>query len=482
MMNRREFLAQSALGSAALLMPRGAHAADAQRVVVVGAGLAGLTAAFELVERGHAVTVLEANSRAGGRVLTLRRPWDDGLYNEAGGEWIHPNHRFLHHYIEHFQLKLKEDEGPSALWREGKLVPEEESFEAIAGYEDLQKRFEEALAKINIHENPERSEMIRLDAVSYGEWLRSLGASQAALERHRIRVNDLMTVDLEEISALHMLYEYALPQDEVAESRIVGGNSSLPEAFAKALGERIRRGAVVRAIEHDGRGVRVRYVQNGAAKQEDADHVVIAIPGVMVKRLQFTPGLPRAAARAYAALHHGRIMKITLQTRTRFWEKHDPAYTGVVTYREAGNIYHGSNGQPGTRGLLTNYVAGWGATAWGPLGAAGQIAAAKKFTREVWQHAPNEIERARSWHWDIQPWARGGYAFFAPGQMTSVRPVIAQPFGRIHFAGEHTAVWQGYMNGAVESGVRAAGEIDSAVGQLFERLRARERAGIARAA
>jgi len=477
MMDRRTFLQQGALaGAAAAWRPALALPQNAKHVVIVGAGLAGLTAAFELSARGHKVTVLEASGRSGGRVLTLRRPWDDGLYCEAGGEWVHPNHRFIRHYLELFCLQLQQDEGPTALWQDGQLLSEEEAEAALEGYADLRKRIRDAAEKINIYENPERSSQIRLDAMSYGDWLRSLGASEAALARHRIRVNDVMTVDLHEISALHMVYEYALPQEDVEESRVRGGNALLPEAFAKHLGDRVLWNAPVQSVEHDAGGVTVTYRWKGSPQKLQADHVVVAIPGTLVQRLRFTPALPRATAAAYRQFGYGRIMKVVLQARTRFWEKHDPPYNSVVTHREAGNIYHSTVGQSGRRGLLTNYVAGWGADAWAPLGPAGQIAAAKKLTHQVWQHAANEMERARSWHWNIQPWARGSYGFFAPGQMTSVRPVIAQPVGRIHFAGEHTAVWQGYMNGAVESGLRAASEIDFAVTKLFQDLRAQERA------
>lgn len=476
MFTRRAFLQKTAIASASALLPRRLRAQNPQRVVIVGAGLAGLTAAFELSQRGHSVTLLEASSRAGGRVLTLRRPWDDGLYCEAGGEWVHPNHQYIRHYIARFGLELKQDQGPSATWQDGKLLGEGESARAIPGYGDLEQRIDEAAAKIDIYQHPERSAQLRLDAMSYGDWLRSLGASEAALARHRIRVNDVMTVDLHEISALHMLYEYALPQDDVVESRIRGGNSLLPEAFAKRLDDHIRWGAAVQAIEYNPGGVSVSYLQKGNAGKVEADHAVIAIPGMLVRLLKFSPELPRATVLAYRALGYGRIMKVVLQSRTRFWEKREPPYTGVVTHREAGNIYHSSIGQPGRRGLLTNYVAGWGADNWGPLGAAGQIAEAKKLTSDVWQITPAEIERARSWHWNIQPWARGSYAFFAPGQMTSVRPLVAQPVGHIHFAGEHTAVWQGYMNGAVESGLRAAAEIEPAVTKLYGDLQAKEQA------
>lgn len=471
-LDRRDFLRGVAGAAGATLLPAWLRAQSARlRVVVVGAGLAGLSAAYELMRRGHSVTVVEARPHAGGRVFTLRSPWDDKLYAEAGGEWVHPNHTYMLHYIKEFGMELVPDEGEKGFWDNGKFFSGEEAEKGIPGHADLRKKIAEHVARIDIFENPERSALARLDGMTYADWLRSLGASDAAIARYRIGVNDLMTVDVTEISALHMLYEYALPMhDDVTESRIRGGNTRLPEAFSHALTSRIRYNSPVTKVYADPRGARVNCGAGRSGFIVEADHVIIAIPGTEISRLSFEPELPPDTARAYQAIGLGRIMKVVLQTRTRFWEKHRPPLQGVETLREAQSVYHSSNGQPGPRGLLTNYVAGWGADAWAPLGYMGQMAAARKLTGEIWKQPPTAFERSMSWHWNVQKWTRGSYAFFAPGQMTSVRPVVAQPVDRIHFAGEHTAVWQGYMNGAVESGLRAASEVDPGIRPLFDQL------------
>lgn len=476
--NRRDFIRQAAATAGAALLPSWAEAqGERLRVIVVGAGLAGLSAAYELLRRGHNVTVVEARTHAGGRVLTLRNPWDDKLYGEAGGEWVHPNHTYIQHYIKEFGLELSPDEGEKGFWDNGKFFSDADAEKSIPGSADLRKKIAEHAARINIFENPERSALARLDGVNYADWLRSLGASDAAIARIRVGVNDLMTVDITEISALHMLYEYALPMhDDVTESRIRGGNIRLPEGFSRVLASRIRYNSPVTKVYWDPRGVRVNCSAGASGFIVEGDHVIIAIPGTEVSRLRIEPDLPPDTARAYQAIGLGRIMKVMLQTHTRFWEKHRPPLQGVETLHEAQSVYHSSNGQPGPRGLLTNYVAGWGADAWAPLGYVGQIAGAKKLSGEIWKQPPTAFERGLSWHWNVQKWIRGSYAFFAPGQMTSVRPVLAQPVDRMHFAGEHTAVWQGYMNGAVESGLRAASEVDPAIRPLFDELTQKARA------
>lgn len=449
-----------------------------QRVIVIGAGLAGLTAAYELQRQGHRVVVLEARPRPGGRVHTLRHPFDDRLYAEAGGEWIHPNHHHILHYVQEFSLELQRDEGALAVLSDDGLQTPEQAEARIPGFAELQKRLEEHLKEVNVFDPPDRSTLARLDRTTYSEFLRSLGASEPAVAYERSRVNTLMTADVDEISALHMLYEYGLPQPETVQSHVRGGNSLLIEAYGKRLGDRLRLLAPVSLIRHDGRGVRVHYQQNDLERIEDADHVVVAVPGTEVRRMRFDPPLVPELAAAYNNLRLGRAMKVVLQARQRFWEKTQPAFEEVVTHREAGHVYHSSRGQASPRGLLTCYVGGWGADRWGPLATEERLARARGLLGEIWPGAPAEIERGTSWFWSVQNWIQGSYAYFAPGEMSSVRPFLPQPMDRIHFAGEHTAVWQGYMNGAVESGLRAAAEIEPAVGDLFNQLTSKARSAL----
>lgn len=448
-----------------------------RRVIVIGVGLAGLTAAYELNRHGHRVVVLEARPRAGGRVFTLRNSFDDKLYAEAGGEWIHPEHHYVRHYAHEFGLELATDSNAAGVLGETGLEAYPLAEKTIPGYTELRRRLEERLEGINVFERPDRSALARLDRISYLDLLRELGASPAAIAHERIFVNTLMTVDHHEISALHMLYEQGLPQPDAPQSRVRGGNSHLVEAFARKLSARLRLGAPVESLDWDTRGVRVRYRQRGVGQSEEADHAIIAIPGTEVRRLRFDPELPAETRRAYAAVGYGRLMKVILQTRQRFWEKPERAYQWVYTHREAPHIYNSSWGQPGPRGLLTFYAAAWGADRWGRLASPERVTAARRLAGEIWPAAPGEIERGVSWFWNSQPWTRGSYAYFAPGQMTSVRPILSQPADRLHFAGEHTAVWQGYMNGAVESGLRAATEIEPAVGTLYRELTDRSRPG-----
>ena len=362
---RREFLrvvsgaaAGVSLVPESLVVPVLQSSQSKRRIVVVGAGLAGLTAAYELARHGHRVTVLEARPWPGGRVFTVRS-FDDQLHAEAGGEWINPKELYILHYVREMGLQLTPDEGEDGVWQDGALRPETEVRKALPGLAELQARVGEHVAQVNPYEDPRRSLLAPLDAVNYLEWLQSLGGAPSTLAYLRIGVNDLMGADIHDVSALHMLYEMALPRDRsLVESRIRGGNSRLIEAFVQRLDGRVRTGAAVSAVHHDARGVRIEYDHKGEKRAEEADHMVLAIPATVVRRLRIQPALPQEIASAYDQLVYGRILKVMLQAKRRFWEKPGANFNLLLTHREANNVYHSSNGQPGSRGLLTCYAAG----------------------------------------------------------------------------------------------------------------------------
>lgn len=478
--SRRQFLRFVGGSAAALLFPSSleilAASTPPRRVVVLGAGLAGLTAAHELIGHGHEVVVLEARALAGGRVYTMRHPFDDQLYAEVGGEWIHPAHRYILHYVRKFGLELLPDPGRTGFFDGSTLQSLEQARAAIPDLEEMDRKLAEQVKAVDVFERPDRSHLAALDQLSYLDLLHKVGASERAIDYQHILVSTLMTVDPSEISALHMLYEFGLPQPPTVESRIQGGNSLLIAALANSLGDRVRLGSPATVIRWDTRGVEVRCRQGGTERREPADHVIVAIPATEVRYLRFEPALPKETTDAYSTLLYGRVMKVVLQARRRFWEEQAPGFDEVLIAGAVPHVYHSSDGQPGPRGLLTSYASAAGADLWGPLDSKQRLAAARALLGQMWPAGPKQIERGASWYWNTQPWIRGSYAYFAPGQMTRVRPLLRQAVGRIHFAGEHTAVWQGYMNGAVESGLRAAAEIEPAVEELFNQLAAPARA------
>lgn len=473
-MIRREFLKTVGLAAGSLMLPGGldhpnstlhvAGSRDKQKVIIIGAGLAGLGAAYQLHQQGHDLTVLEARRRAGGRVMTVRHPFADGLYAEAGGEWINAAHQHIIMLAEELGLELREGYGESGLFRNQRLMSYSEARTRIPGMARLQTASEELQKNIHVGEPPSRSVRRDLDDINYLTYLRLAGVDEEAMAIERQHINGLMTVKLEEISAMHMAYEFALPQEEgKPEMRIVGGNDQLPRLLAERLGNRVVFGCPAVGIEHDDHGVRVHYLEDGFTRSLDGDHVIIAVPASCARRLKYEPALPPESQQAMN-VGYGRVMKTLMQARRRFWEDTEPAFESVSTDTEVGNIYHSSQSLKRRRGVLTFYSGGSSADAMAKYHTATErIARAKEICGHIWPGMNQLCEEGVCQYWNGEEWTRGSYAFFTPGQMTTIREWLARPVGRVHFAGEHTAVWQGYMHGAVESGFRAAQEIDASI-------------------
>jgi len=482
-MIRREFLKTFGLAAGSILAPNSlaklnfASSFEKKKVIIIGAGLAGLGAAYQLHKHGHEVTILEARLRAGGRVMTVRHAFADGLYAEAGGEWINSAQRHIIMLAEELRLELRAGYGDGGFFRNKRLMTSSEAPTVIPGMDHLQKAKDDLQQDIHVEEAPSNSSRRDLDQIDYLTYLRRAGVPEEAIAVERQQINGLMTVKLEEISAMHMAYEFGLPQEEEGpELRIAGGNDQLPLKLAERLGDHIFYGSPAVGIEHDNSGVRVHYLENeltnasaGSATAStgtatlDGDHVIVAAPASCVRRLKFQPSLPEVSQRALDGVGYGRVMKTLVQTRERFWEKSNPHLESVGTDTTVGNVYHSSQNQNHRRGVLTFYSGGSNADAMEKYSNAERIVQAQKTCGEIWSNGQKLCEGGFNQFWNAEEWTRGSYAFFAPGQNTTVREWLSKPVGRIHFAGEHTAVWQGYMNGAVESGFRAAKEIDPGI-------------------
>jgi monoamine oxidase len=456
--SRRDFLRSIALATgAALLRPPSIHAQVGptkffsrektdrpKKIIVIGAGLAGLTSAYELTKAGHDVAVLEARNRAGGRVLTLR-DFADGLYAEAGGEWVEHNHDYILKYIEEFGLGLYRGSFRDA-------EPLNFSPRSRQPHEKLQSIIKQI--KPFEDKNPSRAEY---DRISFYELLRQINAPQEMIDQMQREVSNLMAINIESISALHLLSEFALPETR-ASFRIAGGNDSVPKSLASELRERIFYSRPVVRIEHGASNVQVTFLENGSPQKITADRLILAAPFTCVRRMELAPALSQQKMKAIESLGYGQILKAPLQFRERFWlrAKGDArkSLEGMI-----GSVYEASGGQPGPRGLLVAYIPDKSGMEIAGLRADERLAGVLAKVSEIHPQTRRYFEGGVVKWWQEDEWAGGAYAYFRPGEAAGIRPAIALAEGRIHFAGEHTAGWQGYMNGAIESGHRAAGEV-----------------------
>ncbi|HEX9937201.1 MAG TPA: NAD(P)/FAD-dependent oxidoreductase [Longimicrobium sp.] len=479
---RREFVARGAVAVAGLAGAGCAsRAADARapgpaRVVVAGAGLAGLVAAYELVRRGHQVTVLEARDRPGGRVHTLRDGWDDGLHAEAGAVFVPGDHFHTVGYARELGVPLVpvpvRRGGGERYFVRGRAVtvaPGRRAEWPLALRPDEAGRAPGALLARYLDPLLERlgdprhpawpgEAALALDGMSLAELLRSQGASGAAVELVRLGYLDEWGDGVERCSALFLLRDRALRgQGEI--HRVEGGTDRLPHAFAARLGARIRYGAAVRAIEHAAGGVRVAYERGGVPQAAAGDYVVCALPFPVLRTVRVSPELSPGKRRAVDGLRTTSVTRVYLQMRERCW---DAAGAAVPTDLPIMHAVDATAGQPGRRGILEAFITGPSARRVAGMDAEARVRFALEQARRVHAGAARAFEHGASVCWDADPWALGDYAWFAPGEMRAFLPHLATPEGRIHFAGDHTSAWPGWMQGALASGIRAADEVHAA--------------------
>jgi monoamine oxidase len=473
-LSRRDLLRRGALvglGLAAPSWPTRLVASPPRRILVLGAGLAGLTAAWELVKAGHEVTVLEAQTRAGGRVRTLRAPFADGLTAEAGASRIPDDHHLTLRYVREFGLELDPLPGDQPIvWhlrgqrlraRRGEpiawplaLSPEE----ARLGLTGLEARhLGPAVARVGDPTAPgwpAEGLLEALDTMTYTQFLRSGGLTAEAVE--------LLTLgfDLTGESALFELGFQALMASIRSYFRIRGGNDLLPAAFAARLGDRVRYGAAAVRIGQDERGVEVTIERGGERETLRADRLVCAIPFPVLRGIAVEAGFSAEKRRAIEGLGGCAVTKVFLQARRRFWADEGPtglelAYTDLPIQR----LWDATSNQPGPRGILHSYALGLAAAAERD----DRLASAVDQVATIYPGARALLEGGVEVSWHKDPWARGAFAWYEVGQMRSLYPHVARPDGRVHFAGEHTSPWTSWMQGAIESGLRVAREIDGTV-------------------
>jgi monoamine oxidase len=485
-LDRREFLKLGLLAASAQLARQRSwsftpqalpHAASPKKVLVVGAGLAGLVAGYELTEAGHDVTILEAQLRPGGRVLTLREPFSDGLYAEAGAARIPDNHDLTIHYVKHFGLTLVpffptklamvfligEKRIKCRSWTDVDLsqVPlnltAEERQLGMSGL--LRKYLGDALNEIGDPRAPgwPSGSAKTYDGMTMSEFLKERGASHGAIE---LLEYPYASAEDDPVSLLWNLRDTWYARRETTRYKIEGGNDLLPKAFAEKLKEKIHYGSPVVRIEQDSTRVRAIVVRSEAHQTFEADRLICAVPFPPLRRVEVHPPFSEQRRKAIAELRYDSVTRVILQCRSRFWEK--DGCNGFGSSDLPQEIFHPTFDQRGTRGLLASYMltgVGQRAAAMDP---GSRTTFASQEMERVHPGLLENLEGCVSKVWPADPWAGGAGANHSPGQLTTLCVGIERPEGRVHFAGEHTSAWPYWMQGALQSGLRAAKEVNEA--------------------
>lgn len=451
-----------------------ASAGAARRVIVVGAGLAGLTAALDLVEAGWDVVVLEARNRVGGRVHTVRgEAFGEGLRAEAGGESIDADHRDLLALLDRFDLDT-EDRPPNKIidgltaWqgrrqRTSAFVAGRDG-QVAADYERYYAALDELAPDIDPAHPEDHPEAEALDARSLADFVDELDLVAEA--RFLVDADNRGEFNAEagDISLLFVAQQWAVGEDiadeDVEAMRVAGGNDRLPQAMADELGDAVVLAAPVTRVDHDARGVRVTA---GGATYEGA-WLVVACPFVPLRAVAFEPPLPTEVRAAIDGLDLGHAAKVTIQYRERGWADDPSGATSgfTVTDQPFGIAWSptDSYGDPAGPGLLTAFITGDGAEAAEAQTDAERIADVRRqFTAVYPQLDGLDAGHQATIAWVKERYTGGGYAVPHPGQVAAFWPVIRSGTGRIRFAGEHTEALAGYMESAVRSGHRVAKQL-----------------------
>jgi monoamine oxidase len=423
------------------------------RVIVAGAGLAGLTTAYRLQRAGADVVVIEARDRVGGRVWT-RRDFEGRQHAEAGGDLIEAGQAALLALAEELGLepvrilrsgftfysraigRPRRFDGSRALARA--LAPEIEAYRAS------DHRWDGPIAR-------------QLAAASVADWL-DRAQADGRLRRIALGLRGFFLADPEELSLLALVDQFATGDTGGVFFRLRDGNDGLAAALASRLRAPVRLRTELVAVRQADDRVVARVREPGGEAAVAAAYLVVTLPVPALQRVVFDPPLPERQREAIARLRYGRATRALLQVDRPFWRRGGrPRACGTDT--AAGAFWDANEEQPGRAGILSLLAGGGASPALQQLVARGGAGAILDELAWLRPGAARPLA-LRVVVWENDPFAGGGYAVFGPGYDPELRAWLARPYGRVLFAGEHTSVrWQGYMNGAVESGIRVAHEI-----------------------
>ncbi len=441
--------------------------------VVIGAGLAGLTAARGLHTGGCDVVVLEARERVGGRTLDVELPGSRGERVEAGAQWLGPTHQRVAHLTAELGLATHPtyEEGdklfelPTATVRYRGDTPTLNPV-VLADVRQAMLRFDRLARRVPL-EAPWRARNARAwDATTVDTWLRRTCTTPLGRIVFSVIFQAVWAAEPADVSLLHALfYTHAAGGLDVLvgtgggaqQDRIVGGSQQLCTGLAAALGDRVRLAAPVRRIRWEADRVVVEPADGDAVA---ARRAVVALPPTLAGRLDYDPPLPAWRDQLTQRMPMGAVIKCHAFYDEPFWRYEGLCGQALSIPGPVRMVFDGSppGGQPG---VLVGFFAAAAARHWGRRPEAERRRAVSDVLARLFgPRAANPVAFVEH-DWSTEEFTRGCYAGYCPpGVLTTYGPALRAPVGPLHWAGTETAtVWPGYMEGAIQSGQRAAREV-----------------------
>jgi monoamine oxidase len=448
------------------------------RIVVVGAGLAGLTCAYRLKQAGFPAEVHEAAGRVGGRCWTIRDTFQQGQIAEHGGELIDTGHRELRNLAKELKLNTVDLLAAEAMGTDEGYFFDNAPYSHEQATTDFQAVKQKLAHDLSAASYPTLFDSYtqrgyELDHMSVIDWIEESvpgGIGSRFGQLLDVAYNIEYGAESSVQSALNLVYllGYATggPLSVFGKSderyHIVDGNDQVPARLAAALASQITTGSVLTAISlTSGARLKVTFQEGSSTRTVTADKVVLALPFSLLRSVDYSgAGFSPVKRTAIQELAMGTNSKLHLQFKHRRWES---LGLNGSTYSDTGyqSTWDVTRGQAGQAGILVDYTGG---TIGASFGSGTVQQRAKKFLGQIEAALPGITAEwngmATLDFWPSYPWTKGSYSYWQVGQYTKFSGAEGRKDGDCHFAGEHTSTdFQGYLNGAVESGERAASEI-----------------------
>jgi len=443
-------------------------------VVIVGAGLAGLAAAREVERLGQTAVVLEARDRAGGRLESIEV---DGGRFDVGGQWIGPTQDRLARLAEEFGAKTFPTyaSGENAVELDGKLVRYSGTIPKLGPHvlADIgQTMFKlDRMAKKVPREAPWNApKATEWDSQTTWSWMRRNMVTRNGSKMMELAIGAVWAAMPADVSLLHLLFyissagNFDLLLDTeggAQQDRFVEGAGTLAGRVGESLEDRLVLGAPVRTIEHTADGVVVRA--DGAIAR--GRRAIVAVPPTLAGRIAYDPPLPGYRDQLTQRMPMGAVIKCLAFYDEPFWRADGLTGEAISAIGPLTMMFDNSPAD-GSRGVLVGFLEGHHGRELTRVSQAERRRLVVGNFARVFGPRAAKPDHYVDKSWADEEWSRGCYVGYTPpGVLTAFGPALREPIGSIHWAGTETAtVWNGYMDGAIESGERAAAEAVSSLG------------------